>query len=101
MGFNTIEEISDPVSFFSTWTTIAQKNTDIYIKVFQKIHDTIKNPNDLHYLAEYNQILKSKDIQEIEKITGFIVNFPKDFLCEAPKPKPIIQKESTENLYYM
>lgn len=101
LNYDSIEEISDPIQFFPIWQKIAQKNTEIYIKVFQKIHDTIKSPYDIHYLTEYNRILKAKDHSELTKIIGYIIQFPKDFLLSGTKPSPILQNESNENLFYM
>jgi phospholipase D1/2 len=80
---------SDPLLFFDTFVKTAHNNTRIYKHVFQKIHSTIKNENEIHFLEEYNEKLKPKDVSMLKGVKGVLVTFPKHFLEESEKNSEI------------
>jgi hypothetical protein len=92
-------EIQDPIKFFDQWRDTAQKNSDIYDEVFIKTHSTIEKEKDLHFLTEYNSILKPVNVLSLQDIEGFLVTFPRGFLLKSGKS--VISSEGVDNKLYM
>eukprot|EP01080_Neovahlkampfia_damariscottae_P008939 gene8939-888_t len=82
--------MNDPILFFDTFVKTANNNTTIFNHVFQKIHSNVKNESDIHYLEEYNENLKPKNVELLKKLKGHLVTFPKCFLEESSKNSEII-----------
>ena len=74
----------DPISFFSTFRSIAEKNTSIYKSVFPLLADFLKKDDQADYLLDFgsNKQHPAQNVQELSKIQGHVIMNPKDFLSE-------------------
>lgn len=58
----------------------AKENTRIYLYVFDKIEDRIYRSEDLWILTDYQKKYPAKNVEELKKLKGYIILFPKYFL---------------------
>jgi hypothetical protein len=84
--------MEDPILFFDELVSVATKNTEIYNKVFKKIHSNIKEDSDLKWLSEFNKPLKPENVELLKEIEGFIVTYPRDFLCNSTKNQQVTKE---------
>lgn len=75
--------IKDPISFFHKWKEIADKNTNLFLEVFQKLHDNVFLEKDLKLLIDYGKKIKPQNVHKLKLIQGHLVNFPLDFLKDS------------------
>ncbi|KAL6097527.1 pld1 [Pungitius sinensis] len=103
LGANTDTsiDVSDPVSdhfYKEIWMSTCARNAAIYQKVFRSLPSSdVRSIVDLEgYLAEPGLDKEDPDRarEELQRVRGFLVQFPLQFLCEQNLLPPIGSKEA-------
>eukprot|EP01080_Neovahlkampfia_damariscottae_P006568 gene6568-10731_t len=92
LGRQTTEGMEDPIQFFDKFVEIANKNTDIFNKVFKTIHSTITTESELQHLINFNQKDKVDNLELLDDLEGYLVTYPKGFLSKSKKNQQLTKE---------
>jgi phospholipase D1/2 len=87
LGRDSNKGLEDPIQVDDEFRSISYSNTEIFKKVFIKIHETLEDESDLHFLTEYQKNVEPQHVEELKKIEGFLVHYPRNFLINSSSAK--------------
>eukprot|EP01080_Neovahlkampfia_damariscottae_P005093 gene5093-8692_t len=97
LGRENFNGLEDPILFDDELRKISNSNSKIFKNVFVKIHDTVEDESELHYLTDYQKYLEPKNVHQLKNIEGFLIDYPRNFLIKSSSDAKI--SEAIDKLF--